>query len=78
MRLDQAFDLPTQTVFFRQDRSDLIYAGCGVARECGGSKIDGLTNVEWMLRHWEGHWLMQRPMLTDSTRHAYQGPVEIW
>src|SRR5258707_320638 len=74
MRLDQAFDpIPTPTVFFWQHRSDLVYAGCGVASECGGPKVDGLTDVELMRRHGRGAEWMGQQMLADSARHAYQG-----
>jgi hypothetical protein len=36
---------------FRQHRPDLVHIGCGVAHECSGPKVDGLTDVELMSRH---------------------------
>jgi hypothetical protein len=49
MQLDQALDpIPMPTVFFRQHRSNLVPAGCGVARGCGGPKVNGLADVELM------------------------------
>src|SRR2546425_7211386 len=52
MRLDQAFDpIPTPTVFLWQHSSDLVYAGGGIACECGRPKADGLTDVELVGRH---------------------------
>ena len=52
VRLNQAFDsILTSTIFFRQHRSDLIHAGCGVARECGGPKVYGLTDMKLLRCH---------------------------
>jgi hypothetical protein len=55
VRLNQAFDFVlTSTVFFRQHGSYLVYAGRGVARECGAPKVNGLPDVELMRCHGRG------------------------